>query len=252
MLIALAVWNALKPYTPSPTYGYTPNSQSDVYDATNNPAGNLLGTAGIPIGSGGTVHSTCSGTTPTNWDLYEGGTGTITCVGSIESTRADGIAGERGVVTFSDATAGSSDYVYFRVGGSLGTSNLTLGTDQVYMEADIDISNVANMSWIGASLQEHASVYAYSQCLWGGPSSSYSSMVSSSQIASLQEAKILPDYGLTASGSFRFHCRTPPITTQSGATSYGAIIQMQPVSGTSSASATVKVSNVAVRKYNVQ
>ena len=62
-----------------------------------------------------------------------------------------------------------------------------------------------------------------------------------------ERAKILPDFGLTAAGSFRMTCRTPTIKTQSVATGYSFAVTIQ---GAGTWTATAKVGNAAVRKIN--
>lgn len=62
-------------------------SNADVYDATNNPAGNLLPNS-IMAGTGGAIFAGCSGTAANSSNLGAGGMGGATCVGS-STTLAD-------------------------------------------------------------------------------------------------------------------------------------------------------------------
>ena len=75
-------------------YGlYISTSQSDTYDAANNPGGAMPPSMYTP--TGGTAYSPCTGTVPAGWALqrYSGsGTGTP-CAGSTETTRSDLLSG---------------------------------------------------------------------------------------------------------------------------------------------------------------
>ena len=189
------------------------NSQQDVYNATTNPGGNLITNGSFQAGS----------PTATGWSFTTGGTGTFTNTPSIETTRTDGLPGKRQVISISDASGGgANDFVLFQ--STTGTSiipNLTLGTDVIRASITIDISGMtSNFLYIGCELLETATASQASQDLIFGNTSGNATgfLPSSTQFASWDNAKYLTDYGKTGSGSFKVTLRTPPITTQVGAT----------------------------------
>ena len=154
-LYALAEYNVIKNWA-SPNV-YMPNSQSDVYNASNNPAGNLLGTSGLMLGTTGTASGGCttSSGVATSWQVNATVTGTLTCTGTLETTRTDGLAGQRQIITISDTGGGASEKVAFANYTNYSV-NLTLGTDQIYGQADIDLSNLTNVEYVGCQLLETA------------------------------------------------------------------------------------------------
>ena len=62
---------------------------SDVYDATNNPRGNLLTNGGFQTTTGGTLHGGATGTVPSGWGVYAGNAGGMSVAASTE-TETDG------------------------------------------------------------------------------------------------------------------------------------------------------------------
>jgi hypothetical protein len=96
---AVSFLNTVRNVRPAGQHIYQPNSQCDVHDATNNPTGNLLGTAGLMLGTGGS-NTNCAGTVATAWQVAISCTGTPTCAASIETNRTDGLPGQRQVATF--------------------------------------------------------------------------------------------------------------------------------------------------------
>ena len=93
---------------------------------------------------------------------------------------------------------------------------------------------------------ETATVNQWSSCLVGaGVAASTFPMVPSATLAKLNEAKNLPDFGLTGAGSFRITCKMPLITTQASGTGWGEYVKAY---GSSTWTATVKASNFAIRK----
>ena len=229
---------------------YQPSDQQDIYDVTNNPAGNLLGTTGLMLGTGGTVNSPCTGSIATGYSVTSSSItgGTFLCVGSLETTRTDGRPGRRTVLTLSDIGGGNSETVTFDTTNSI-TSNVTLGTDVLQGYVNIDVSNLSNVIFVGCDLLENASgTSQQSTQLYAGNASNTAPMVNSSALTNLPDAKILPDFGSTGSGSYRIPCLTQPLNTQATATSYIMRVRVQ---GFGTWSATLKVSDEAIRKTNV-
>ena len=256
---ALAVWNEIKGLvSPAPIW-FMPNAQYDVYDATNNPLGSLLGgTYGLFTGTTGTATTPCTTSSglAASWNLTFGaGTGgattNVSCVATLESSRTDGLPGSRQVVTISDASTNTSaDSVTIALYANFNAS-LNAG-DSVFLEGDVDLSNLSQVENIGCELREGNTITQSSAFLKGGNYGATYPMVSSATLAKWGEAKNLPDYGITASGSYRMHVRTNPIVVQSGDTSWTTqcVVYLNGASGT--ATATLKLGNFAVRKANAQ
>ena len=247
---ALVIWDAIKQWVGQSQS--IPNSQNDAYDATNNPAGNLLGsTVGLFNGTGGTCTGTCSGTLAASWVVDSSGTGTIAAAASIESTRTDGKPGQRQVLAVTDTAGGVGDRV--RLSTPLGTSNVTLGTDKIQAQIFLDLSNLSNVEWVGCDLLE--SNPTNNQIALGvatGSVTGYTinaTMIPSATLAKIQEAKSLPDFGTTAAGSYTLQCTTPPITTQAASTGYTLYVY---IVGAGTWSATVKASNARIWKAGQQ
>lgn len=128
------VINALVPPWRVPNY-----SAGDVYDATNNPGGNLL-TNGLLTGSGGGV-SSCTGSSPTSTSLAAGGLGGSACVGAVGTT-----VDSRPFmsVTLSGAATGSNlNVIWFQEANSL--SNFSVG-DTIYATGCIAIATNSGLS----------------------------------------------------------------------------------------------------------
>jgi lysophospholipase L1-like esterase len=224
---------------------YVPNSQNDLYDATNSPGGNMVGTTGLFLGTGGTL-GTCTGTMATSWTQDWSGTGTLTCTAGLETTRTDGLSGQRQTLTISDSGGGATDRI--RLIGSFSKNNFTLGTDTAALGIDIDVSNVTGaVEYIGCEAFETPSAGSYQGGLglFGGNYAQAYPLLTSAQLAKMQEAKAIPDFGLTAAGSYRISCETPPITTQTTATSYNFYVY---VYGGGTWTATLKFGDAWVRK----
>ena len=253
---ALAIWQQLKTIVPTPIY-LNPNSPNDAYDGTNNPAGNLLlSNSGLFTGTTGSATAPCttSSGVATSWTISESGNASMSCVGTLETTRTDGLLGTRQVITISDNGGTATDYVQINIFPS--ASNTSTG-DQIYLEGDVDLSNLVQMEDFGCELQENntvnqAGVSTYGGTVTGG-NSTYPN-ISSATLAKWNEARNLQDWLTTSqsltSGSFRQHFRTPPIVMQGSAT--GLTVQCRAyLNGlTGTATATVKLGNFQVRKAN--
>jgi lysophospholipase L1-like esterase len=241
MARALVIWEAISSWA---THGpFIPNSQSDIYDATNNPAGNLLGTAGLFLGTGGTATAPCTGTVASSWTIDTNSTGTVSCVGSIESARTDGKPGQRQVVTMSVTGGGANER--FRLIYNLGTGNLTRGTDGLMGQIYLDLSNLSNVLSAGCEIFETATNNQGSFGVFQGSTGAAFPMLSSAQLAKMEETVLIPDSGLTAAGSFLLPCTMPPITTQAAASAYNVYVY---VTGNANWTATLKAGNARVTK----
>lgn len=249
---ALAIWNQMRTFFPQGGPN-TPNTQNDVFNSSTNPAGNILGADGLFLGTTGTVTAPCSTSSgvATHWQILQSGNAGMSCVGTLETTRTDGLNGTRQVVTISDAGGAASDKV--TLGDFVNfTSSLSVG-DQIYFEGDLDLSNLNQVQDVGCQLYENNPTAPQgANSTFSGNIGGYTSTpnISSAQIAKLNEAKSLPDFGVTGTGSFRMHFRTPPLTVQSGDTGWNTQCVVWLNGATGTATATLKASNFAIRKIN--
>jgi hypothetical protein len=250
---ALSAWNQMRTFFPQGQADVA-NTQNDIYSSSTNPAGNLLGTQGLFLGTTGTANAPCttSSGTATNWNIQESGNAAMSCVGTIETTRTDGLPGQRQVVTISDAGGAATDKVTLADFLSL-SSNLSTG-DQIYFEGDLDLSNLNQVENVGCQLFEtNSGVSQAADTTFSGTTTGYSSTYpnfNSANIAKLNEAKSLPDFGVTATGSFRMHFRTPPLTVQTGDTGWITQCVVYLNGSTGTATATIKAGNFTIRKMN--
>lgn len=207
-------------------------SPADTYDATYNPGG-ALGSTFYTM-TGGNVYSPCTGTVPAGWALQRfsgSATGTI-CVGSTETTRSDGLSGSRFLVT--QSIGGGSNYEQFDLNNqspSVASLGITAGTDYIYGEVAIEISNVAKVSNIFLQLTLNGT---------------------STQGQSVDQFTPIPSTALYgASTSQQLVMRTPPIKTTAGTTSVFLELQwiMDGSGAANSATMTMKVSNFSLRKF---
>jgi hypothetical protein len=249
---ALAAWQLMRAFVPSPMT-IEPNTQNDIYDAANNPGGNILGTVGLMLGTTGTATAPCatSSALATSWQLTESGNASMSCVATQETARTDGLPGQRQIVTISDAGGTGTDKVTLAYYGNF-TPSLTAG-DQIYLEGDIDLSNLAQVENVGCQIIETNTVQQASDSTFSGSVTGYNSTypnLASATIAKLNEARNLPDFGLTTTGSFRLHVRTPPITVQSGDSAWTTQCVVYLNGSTGAATATAKFGNFAIRKVS--
>ncbi|MFO1242389.1 MAG: GDSL-type esterase/lipase family protein [Rickettsiales bacterium] len=135
-----AAYKVFKTITrPAATVCYSP---SDTYDATNNPAGNLL-TNGQLAGTGGTVGTGATGQAADNWSLSRTAGTAVTAAGS-KVSRTDGLPGSLQQIVVSCNGSGSTDgTVTFTTTPSSITSNIATNN---WYEAllEIDVSATTN------------------------------------------------------------------------------------------------------------
>ena len=151
---------------------HEPNySQGDVYDATNNPGGNLL-TNGMLQGTGGTA-STCTGTVPNSTTLVTGGLGGGACAGTVGTT-SDGRPTM--TVTMSGTSTGTNLKAFFYQ-EALSLANFSAG-DTIYAEGCVSLGPNTGLSDAAVVLltTENAVTYFATTGSGGGgaaPSSGY-------------------------------------------------------------------------------
>ena len=249
---ALATWQEIRGLVASVT-SFMPNSQNDYYDVTSNPAGNMLGTYGLFLGTTGTATAPCttSSGTAAGWNISESGNAGMSCVGILETSRTDGLSGQRQVVTISDTGGGHTDKVTLATFVNFSTSYVSAG-DQVYLEGDIDLSNLSQVEDAGCQLTETNTVVQGANSTFSGVVSGSSPIpdpnLSSSTIAQWHESSWLTDFGTTSAGSFKIHVRTPPITVRAGDTGWTEQCNIYLNGSSGTATATAKFGNIAVRK----
>lgn len=137
-----AAYKVFKEITrPAATLCYSP---SDVYDATNNPAGNLL-TNGLLAGTAGTVGTGASGQVADSWNLFRN-SGTIATAAGSKVNRPDGLPGTMQQIVLSSAGSGSGDgSVIFTTSPSTLTSNIaTNNWYEALLEIDVSAPTSGN------------------------------------------------------------------------------------------------------------
>jgi len=146
------------------------SSRADVYDATNNPFGNILesvmsgsslmqGTAGTNTTNGGTA----SGTVASGWNNRTL-TGTGTSVASIEA-RADGKPGNNQVLTLSSAS-GVSTYRFSFITNPLAASYYVAG-DKLQLAIDMSVSAATGLEGLYFYVQDFDGTNPRGAGQWG-------------------------------------------------------------------------------------
>ena len=232
-LLGYKLAQALSPLLGGAAFGQAlSTSQLDTFDATNNLVGALAAPTFYNFGTNGTITAPCTGVVPAGWTLSRNSgtaTGTI-CVGSQESTRTDLISGSREVVTQSLGSGGSAEQYSISNGFvAMGTLPVTAGTDAIYAEALVELSGIANMT----QLQLQVSCY--------------------NNLGQSQDQTEPPNSGTLygPAAGLQLLLRTPPIVCPAASTFVSVALQwtMNASGGAGSATATIKVSNMTLRKY---
>lgn len=135
-----------------PDYYIPVSTAVDVYDATNNPTGNLL-PGGMFLGTGGTTGSPATGTTATGWATVATSLLGATCAMS-KSTMADGRIAQQ--IDLSGTYTGSLGFL--TMNGTMTNANFAAGD---VIEGCLEFS-------IAASSAAIASIDAYIQSTEGG------------------------------------------------------------------------------------
>jgi hypothetical protein len=146
---------------------------SDVYNATNNPAGNLVGNGGFQVTSGGTVNTGASGTAAGSWTLSGNSVSGLTVAGAVNQlTSASGVLPKGAYyqsVTLSGtytAASGAEAFALFQFACSGGAcSNFSAGD---VVEACVALRIGANTNLAGVPVQLTASDNSQSINYQGG------------------------------------------------------------------------------------
>ena len=121
-------------------------SQVDAYDATYNPEG-VLNFGWLMNATTGSPNSPLTGTRAGNFTAYRSSgsaTGTMAC--SVETTRTDGLSGNRQVFTFSIGGGSSTELFGFGiVSTAISSYNISIG-DNIIAECDMWLSGHANVN----------------------------------------------------------------------------------------------------------
>jgi len=211
-------------------------SQADGYDATYNPDG-ALNFGWLMNASPNTPSSPFSGSIAGNFGVFRGsGSATGTAVGSIESTRTDGLSGSRQVITFSLGSGTSSELYYFGFNGTISAYNISVG-DTIMAECDMFLSGQAKVN--GLMLQI---------LIQDG---------SSNTLMDARDGDTVGDafqnsgaYLALNGDSTPMTFKTPPFTVPSNAATINcyAVIGFNASGGAGSATATWKIANFRVHK----
>ena len=121
-------------------------SQADAYDATYNPQG-TLNFGWLMNATTGSPNSPLTGTRVGNFTAYRSSgsaTGTMAC--SVETTRTDGLSGNRQVFTFSIGGGSSTELYGFGIASTaISTYNINIG-DTIIAECDMWLSGHNNVN----------------------------------------------------------------------------------------------------------
>ncbi len=257
----LALAEALGPTLPSNKPGGY--GQADVFDATNNPSGNLIGAAGAFIGSGGTNSTAGSGTVAAGWTLQNGsGTAPSTLAASVvnRTDRPTGTAQQLALT--SGAVSGSAtSYLQMRIPSmttGLNTCSVAQynagNCDYLYASVRLVLSNYHKVNRIGLTLSTDTAKGNSTQqsaiCLDGGANSG-SNLPDASVVAAMPLNGILPGFTQgAAGGTFIIDCITPNIQIEPGDSGYSIAIAIgyDQSSASDSATFTLQMMDAAVRK----
>jgi lysophospholipase L1-like esterase len=211
-------------------------SQADVYDVTSNPKG-VLNFGWLMNATSAAPTAPLTGLKAGNFNAFRvsgSATGTMAC--SIESTRTDGLSGNRQVITFSLGSGTNAEKFSFGITNSLlSTYNINVG-DTIVVECDIWLSGQANVNVLLLELNITNGGTTVIQAYDGDTTRS-----------------VLPASGayLALSGdSTPMTFKTPPIVIPAGATNFTcyATIGLDASGGAGSATAVWKIGNFRIRK----
>lgn len=199
-------------------------TNGDVFDATNNPVGNLVSN-GVFTGTGGSSFNGCSGVVPTGY--FWGATATTggaTCVASA-TTLADGRPAL--VLTISGASTGSNNKVVLRT-NNITAANVVSG-DTIEGQAWVSFGPNSNIAGVSLTL-----------------STTESSVGFSNLVASSTPTDPLPASGLA--GNAFVPLVTPRRTTGANPSAVFMDLAISPINGSVSPSITVIVAGMSVKK----
>jgi hypothetical protein len=226
---------------------FTPTSfdQSDVYNASTMPDGNLFGTEGLFLGSGGTNScANVTGPVATGWTLTC--SSTVTGTIALENPRTDALSGVREVINItSDAGGAAADSVTLTA--NVTGSNIAAG-DKLVGSMEVEYSNYNNVSAGGCELTTDNGAVGY---LAG-----YNTNNNSTYLPPYTQFRTLPMQGIlrgfvqgATGGNFSLLHQTRDFPAISmGANQAGLKCRWQIDSTQASTSLTVKVSNANLHK----
>lgn len=209
------------------------------------PAGTSVancGNAGTGTAAGGIVFV---GNIPTGTTFARSsGTGAGTITFSLESPWSNGQVGQRPVFQFSLGSGGANEIWNYQVNNAsynvLGFLPADLLTAYIVCEFEIELSNVANLSWVGVNLFDSANSFTSTHML--------NATIINGRLmpASTGEMVAYPNGG-------KLKLTTKPILLPSGLSNISAQLQFafQCSGGAGSATATAKINYAAIRKAYV-
>ncbi len=121
-------------------------SQSDTYDAPNNPYGNMV-TNGLHTGTGGTAGTGATGSVATNWQAFRNSGTSATTITASKTTRSDGLPGDVQQLVVATGGGSGASVCYF----TTSPSDVTTGVDtNSWYEAacEIDVSGITGTGGI--------------------------------------------------------------------------------------------------------
>ncbi len=196
----------------------------DVYDATYEPFGSLSPNPNMS-GTGGSISGSWTGTVASNYQANGSLTGTGgSAAASLETTRTDGLSGQRQVLTVVCPTSGGSDTQTFYLSQpsfvSL-TSNVANG-DRLVLEADVEPTTVTGLTELyvnGLVFSTDTQTYSF------GEGSAAVQTTYPSGVAGISAGAIGGIPGLTAATPLRL--RSAPFLATSIGTGTGGGFQQQ-------------------------
>ncbi|MEI6730374.1 MAG: hypothetical protein WCL30_03860, partial [Pseudomonadota bacterium] len=211
-------------------------SQADAYDATYNPDG-AVNFAWLMNATPGTPTAPLTGNIAGNFNAFRAsGSATGTLAASVETTRSDGLSGNRQVFTFSLGVGTNAERFSFGITNSLISAyNINVG-DKIIAECDMWLSGHANVNILLLELNFTQAGSVVAQAYDGDTTRS-----------TLLAAA---NYMALAGDSTPMTLRTPSVTVPSGVSNFTcyATIGFDASGAAASATATWKIGNFKIRK----
>lgn len=193
----------------------------EAYDATNNPAGNLVANP-MMTGTGGTASTGFTGSIASSWTAQRQGGTTGAGVGSkVTKTLSNGKTYDQQQWVLTAPSGASTEEFQLRQTIAAG---ITFGTDSVYAECEIEVSSITAGSLVGVDLRLSDGTKIVYACRYD------------------------QGVGYAVDTAFSGIFRTPVFTPGSGATFVQPQVMVRIDGTVASAGATVKVSRVGVYK----
>jgi lysophospholipase L1-like esterase len=219
------VAQALAPYFNTPL-NQSQQSALDVYNATDNPSGNLLSNGIITATSGGVLGTGASGAAPSGMTLQRGyGTVAVATGSFITMTLPNGQPLNKYRIAMS-APSGSTSRDSMTLSQSISVSP----GDVVYLELEEDVSGITADSWLGQRLQMSAAA--------NGVQYNFSVADPDTSPASY----VMPNYAFSGT------LRTAKFTVPAGVTSIYVFYEVFLLGSVANAGVTVDISRMVARK----